>query len=301
VCGDVTDIESLKSAVKDSDWVLHLAGVTKSFRARSMRDVNEQGARNIAAACARQANPPVLILVSSLAAAGPSCGDRPRVESEAPQPVSVYGRSKLAGERAATQFCDRVPLTILRPPIVFGEGDPNGLALFRSVARFGVHAVPGAGDSRFSMVHAADLAEAIRIAAHDGQRVAADGTAGIYFATGRETPTFAELGRMIGGVLGKSGVRIFPSPGPVLWTAAAVCELMARVRRQPFILNFDKVREATRGAWHCDGSALYRLGFQPEPLYNRLQQTAIWYRQQGWIPAGKSRRAKVLWRTSREF
>lgn len=300
VYGDVTDIKSLESAVKHRDIVVNVAGVTKSFTARSMQLVNEQGAGNVAATCARQLTPPVLIHVSSLAAVGPSLPDRPRVESDEPIPVSRYGRSKLAGERAASKYCDKIPLTIIRPPIVFGEGDSNGLPLFRSIARFGVHTVPAAGEQPFSIVHAADLAEAIRTVAQAGQRVQPHQSGGIYFVTGQESPAYSELGRMIGGVLGKSSVRIFHSPDSVLWAAAAIAELAGRIRRDPLVLNFDKVREAVAGAWHCDGSALYGLGFRPAPLRERLRQTAEWYQKQGWIPAAKPRRASVVWRTSRE-
>jgi dihydroflavonol-4-reductase len=300
VYGDVTDFKSLESAARHRDIVVNLAGVTKSFSARSMQLVNEQGAENVAAACARQSTPPVLIHVSSLAAVGPSPPDRPRVDSDMPAPVSRYGQSKLAGERAASRYCDRIPLTIVRPPIVFGEGDSNGLPLFRSIARFGVHTVPGSGDGLFSMVHATDLADAIRIAAQDGVRVQPQESGGTYFVTGFETPAFAELGRMIGAILGKSDVRIFRSSPAVLWAAAAVAELVGRIRREPFVMNFDKFREAVGGAWQCDGSALFQLGFRPAPLRDRLRQTAEWYQKQGWIPAAKPRRAGVVWRTSRE-
>ena len=256
VNGDVTDIESLEPAVKRRDVVVHLAGVTKSFSARTMKLVNETGAENIAQACARQSTPPVLVLVSSLAAAGPSPPNRPRTESDLPAPVSRYGWSKLAGERAASKYCARIPLTILRPPIVFGEGDTNSLPLFRSIARFGVHTVPGSGEGLFSMVHATDLADAIRLVAQNGQRVQSHGSGGTYFVSGHESPAYAELGRIIGGILDRSNVRIFCSPASVLWTAAAIGELAGRIRREPFVLNFDKFREAVGGAWHCDGSAL---------------------------------------------
>ncbi len=300
VPGDVTDAASLASAVQRRDVVLHLAGVTKSFSPRSMRRVNEVGAGNVAAACARESTPPVLVLVSSLAAAGPSTGDRPRIETDVPEPVSWYGQSKLAGEQAAIRYADRIPLTILRPPIVFGEGDTNALALFKSIARFGVHAVPGTGDDRYSMVHAADLADALRLVAERGERVCHGRSGGTYFVAGHETPTFNELGQMIAEVLGKPHIRIIHNPGPVVWMVGAVCELVSRISRQPFIMNLDKAREATGGSWDCDGSALFRLGFDPAPLRDRLRQTAAWYQQQGWLPQKQPRRAGVFWRTSRE-
>ena len=40
-------------------------------------------------------------------------------------PVSNYGKSKLAGEAAARKFAGQLPITIIRPPIVFGFGDDS--------------------------------------------------------------------------------------------------------------------------------------------------------------------------------
>ncbi len=69
--------------------------------------VNAGGVEAIAQACTDQPDRPVLVLVSSLAAAGPS-RERPTVESDPPMPVSDYGRSKLAGEQAAAAVRRRV-------------------------------------------------------------------------------------------------------------------------------------------------------------------------------------------------
>jgi len=80
-----------------------------------------------------------------------------KTEADPLSPVSHYGHSKRAGERAAARYADRVPITVVRPSIVLGEADVLGLPLFRSIARWGVHAVPGFRRPRFSLIHADDL------------------------------------------------------------------------------------------------------------------------------------------------
>ncbi len=288
VHGDVTDRDSVRRALAGVDVVYHLAGLTKSLRCDELQRVNEEGVRNVAACCAELDRPPVLVVVSSLAAAGPAPGDRALDETDEPAPVSQYGRSKRAGELAAAEFASRVPTTIVRPPIVLGEGDRAGFPMFESVAKWGIHLVPTFFDHRFSIVHAQDLATALVLLASQGHRISGDeGDAeGIYYAAADETPTYAELGRMIGDVFGRSHVLVLHNPKAAVWSIAAISEFVSRIRRKPHFLNLDKAREATAGSWACRCDHLRRdTGFQPaQSLQQRLSQTAQWYIGQGWLP-----------------
>jgi len=285
--GNVTDAESLRRAVRGVDVVYHLAGVTKSLRKETMCEVNEVGSRLVAEACAAGESPPVLVAVSSLAAAGPSSATRLRTEADPERPVSVYGKSKRAGELAVAALAGDVPATIVRPPIVFGEGDTDMLDMIRPVVRFRLHAAPGLLTKRFSLIHADDLSAGIRLAAEKGERLPADrGRAGqgIYFLAHDEHPTYIQLGHHIAHADGK---RFFiPLRLPILftWIAAGGAELLARYRRQPLILNFDKAREASAGSWSCSPQqAKTQLGFQAASLDERLKQTIAWYRREGWL------------------
>jgi hypothetical protein len=100
---------------------------------------------------------------------------------------------------------------------------------------------------------------------------------------GDEQPTFAELGTLIGTALGRARVFICRSSSTLaLWPAAAVAEVIARLRGEPYIFNFDKAREAQAGSWTCSAQAIRaQVGFAPHaPLLDRLRQTANWYLQQ---------------------
>jgi len=291
VQGDLTNPRSPRAAVEDVDAVLHLAGLIKAFSLAELLSVNEQGVRNVVVACAARSDPPVLLVVSSLAAAGPSLSDLARTEIDAPAPVSNYGRSKRAGELAAEEFAAQVPISIVRPPIVFGEGDHGMAQMFRPIARLGLHVVPGSFDRRFSLIHAADLAESLVRVIHNGRRVvpASDPqralAAGYYFVATPEQPTYAELGSLIGAALNRRRVRILRTPEWLTWGVAGASELLARVRRQPSIFNVDKIREATAGSWICSPQrAQEELGFSVAvSLEDRLAQTAEWYQREGWL------------------
>ena len=292
VYGDVTDRSSLPPAVAGSQIVFQVAGCTRAFRAKKLYQVNQQGVRNLAQTCAEQTAPPVLVSVSSLAAAGPAPGGRLRAETDPLVQVSNYGRSKRAGERAAEEFADRVPTTVVRPPIVLGERDRTGLQMFKIVAQSGIHPVPGLGRARHSVIHAADLANLLILAAQGGTRLKPGGdengpssSQGYYFAACSEHPTYAELGRMIATALGRRRLLVVPTPPQMMWLVAAGNEIISRITRRPAYLNIDKVREARAGSWLCSAeAAVDGLGFSvAAPLVDRLRQTAQWYRKEGWL------------------
>jgi dihydroflavonol-4-reductase len=284
--GDVRSAGRVRSAVEGVDVVYHLAGLVTAFRQSDLVAVNTDGFRNVAAACAARTTSPTLVAISSLAAAGPSPPDRPRTESDPARPVSHYGRAKRAAEMIAADFAARVPITIVRPPIVFGEGDLNLRNTFRAIFRYGVHVALGVAPKRYSLIHVRDLVDALILCSERGSRLdacaecAAHSPRGYYFVATDEQPTFAELGRLIGNCLGRQRVRILRSSGPTwLVLAAALAEVGARLRGTPYIFNFDKAREALAGNWTCSSQAIRReLGFALQiPFLDRLRQTSDWY------------------------
>jgi nucleoside-diphosphate-sugar epimerase len=289
--GDVRDQDSLHRAVSGVDSVYHLAGLTRALSRGELWRVNVAGVENVARACARQPNPPVLVLVSSLAAAGPSRPDRPRREVDPPAPVSLYGRSKLAGEQAAARWAGRVPMTVVRPPIVLGGGDPNGLVMFRMIVRRGVHVVPAMGSSRVAIIHACDLVQALLHLARLGLRLAppdardASPAQGLYFVADSQQPAYADLGHLIGTTAGRHSVRVVHIHRPWVYLGGALGEWIGRVRGKPLLTNLDKFKEATAGCWTCSNDRIRTtLHFTPQrPLADRLRETTDWYRQAGWL------------------
>jgi nucleoside-diphosphate-sugar epimerase len=256
--------------------------------------VNAGGVETVAAACADRAVPPVLVVVSSLAAAGPCAASRARVEGDDPAPVSNYGRSKLAGEQAVAKYAGVVPTTIVRPPVVFGPGDRAVLEVFRPIARWGFHVVPGwrgggVRDKRLSLIYIDDLVEGVLLAAGKGERLCepslrAQGR-GIYFIAGDDQPTYSDLGRAIATALGRRPPGIIRVPSPLLRLMGIGGEVMALLRRRPGWISQDKVIEALAGSWTCSpAKARTQLGWSPAAgLVDRLRQTTQWYRQAGWL------------------
>jgi len=291
IVGDLTDRGSVERALIDSQasTVFHLAGLVKARSQVDFTRVNAGGVEAVAAACARRPNPPVLVAVSSLSAAGPGREGSLRMESDIPEPVSRYGRSKLAGEVAAAAHAGAVSISIVRPPIVFGAGDRAVLEMFRPIARWGFHLVPGwrGNGRRLSLVHVDDLVEGLLLVAQKGERLGGQKSPGqgIYYMAGEENPTYVQLGQALAAALGQKPPGNLRVPGPLLRLAGMGGDVMGRLRGTMGWINSDKMTEALAGSWICSAAkARTQLGWSPAaPMAQRLQQTVQGYRQAAWL------------------
>jgi len=104
--GSITDLEAVRKAMPEADYVLHLAARTSV--PRSVKDpietnrVNVDGTLNVLIA-ARDAKVKRVVFAASSSAYGET-PTLPKVESMQPQPISPYGVSKYVGELYAQTF-----------------------------------------------------------------------------------------------------------------------------------------------------------------------------------------------------
>jgi nucleoside-diphosphate-sugar epimerase len=227
-------------------------------------------------AAAAGAGRPRLVLVSSMAAGGPSPRDHPLRGDEPPAPVTAYGRSKLAAEQVVR--ASSLPWTIIRPPTVYGPRDHEVLKVFQLV-RFGIAPVFGNGTQQLSAVHGADLATALIAAARSGAT-----TGRTYYACHAEVVSSAELVRYVGEAMGRRPV-VIPVPALVGRALLRVTETSARIARQATILTADKANEFFQPAWTGDPTPLTRdSGWSAaRDLRTGLAETYRWYRSAGWL------------------
>ena len=286
ITGSLQGVETLAEAVAGVDVVFHVAGRVAALHREEFIADNVVGSRTVMEAAASQPTPPVVVMVSSLAAGGPSLPGTPRTEADPDHPVSAYGASKLAAEHAAGQFASQVPLSIVRPPVVFGPGDRNSFMLFQTIARLGLHLVPGRHTMPMSIVHVEDLCTALVLLAERASRVVPDDGhhTGVYYITSGRTITYSELGQLAAAGLG-TRVRVMPLPRTMFWIAGGLAEVAGHLRRKPSIFNIDKIHEALATGWECRDDRLRReVGYVPaETLETRFAQTADWYRSEGWL------------------
>jgi len=297
VQADLQDRDSLALAVADQQVIYHLAAVARATKLETFTKVNQIGFANLLQSTIAAGGGAKVVFVSSLAAVGPSRFRQPHRECAIPEPISNYGKSKLAAEKLAQQFSDRLNISIVRPPIVLGPHDPRGFEIFRLIDRWGVHFNHSIKNEQYSVIHVADLCAALIAVAASGESLTTqDSSAGVYFAAGDEIVSYRRLGAMIGHTLGKCATFNFPVPPAALRLIGGVNTTLGRLAGSPKFMNYDKVRDVTAGSWSCENKKLKReTGFRlPIPLTQRLSQTARWYRNEGWLKPQTARNTRRI-------
>ncbi len=124
---------------------------------------NVDGTRNIAEAC-RTFGVPTLIFTSTNCLWASNIGHA-IAEDEKPEPIEIYGRSKLAAEEVLAEFRDALNVVILRCPTIIDSGRLGLLAILFEFIQDGKKVwVVGGGANRYQFIYAQDLATACLLA-----------------------------------------------------------------------------------------------------------------------------------------
>lgn len=275
VHGSLSDTRALEEGCRDADVVYHVAGALAARNEAAFMRANRDATARLLEV-ARLQSPTRFVFVSSQAAGGPNPRGEPIDEGHPPRPVTSYGRSKLAAEEVV-RAAD-MPWTIVRPPVVYGEGDRELLKVFK-LAATGITPVFGDGRQELSIVYAGDLADALVVVA-----TAANTANRLYYVAHPKPTTSGGLVHAIAAARGGK-VRLVPLPHALargmLWLTGGVAALTGRVT----LLSSDKAPEFFAPAWTCRSEAMARdAGWRARvDLDTGLRRTMEWYRERRWL------------------
>jgi dihydroflavonol-4-reductase len=276
VTGDLCDGSTYRDQLEGCAAVVHCAATTRARSLSEFHRINVGGTEAVASAAAAACPGAMFVHVSSQAAAGPCRDGMPVRESDPPEPVSRYGRSKLESERTLARHHSG-PWCVVRPSVVYGAGDAGLLPMFAVVAR-GVAPVPGGGRRRMQLLAAEDLAQVLFAAA---QRPDLHGRRG--FAAG-DTVSMADLVHELAR-LRTPRARTVPVPDLAIRLLGVLGSLHGALGRAPRPFNRDKAREMLQADWLCDGEPLLRdLRVTAVTRWrDGIRRTCRWYVEAGWL------------------
>jgi nucleoside-diphosphate-sugar epimerase len=277
--GAIDRIEGLAEAMDGVDAIVHCAGVVKARSSDEFFAVNVGGTSNVVqAARALKGKLRRFVHVSSLEAVGPSSDGRP-VPADQENPVTAYGRSKLAAEKVVLAAKDDLPVTVLRPGAIYGPRDREILEAFRAI-RLGLLPLIDHGRAKGMWIYATDCASAciraVEAEVPSGRAYFVDDGCGPIDQKQMLTDAEAALGR-------RAVVRS-SLPVPVLMTVARGLEVFGRLTNRPVMLTREKANMLLMD-WICSSENTRReLDWEPKVAWREgVERTVRWYRDNGWL------------------
>jgi nucleoside-diphosphate-sugar epimerase len=218
------------AALEEVDFVVHLAahahqmGAPDSVQRPIFDEVNEAGTRVLATAIRAAPGVQRLVFVSSAGAVRTSAPDVLTATTPC-EPEGAYAQSKRAAELAvqAALADASADWCILRPPLVYGPGNPGNMARLLRLVERGLPLPLAHIRNRRSFVYVGNLVAAIELClTHAGASRQA-----FFVSDGDDLSTPVLVRRL--SKYARRPARLFPVPAPLLGAAARVGDLFARL------------------------------------------------------------------------
>ncbi len=277
--GDVADRESVFKAIEGKDIVFHIAALFRQakFPDEVYWDVNVRGTENVLDAaeefgCERVVHCSTIGVHSHIV-------DPPADENEDYRPGDIYQVTKCEGEKLAKARFEsgRVKGTIIRPAMIWGDGDRRLLKLFRGVAKRRFPII-GDGKTLTHWIYVHDLVQSFILAA---EKDAAVGQT--YIIAGKQPQTIEEV---VDAVAEAAGVKPLPIkiPAAPVQALGSVVECVCKpLGIEPPIYR-RRVDFFTKDRCFDTSKAESELGFQAaNDFRTEVKKIYQWYNQAGWL------------------
>ncbi|WND33045.1 NAD-dependent epimerase/dehydratase family protein [Streptomyces sp. BB1-1-1] len=260
VRGDLADPRSLRGVCSEIDTVVHAASYV-GRDPQQCHDVNQQGTRALLEE-ARRAGVRRFIYLSTASVYGEGPHRGPAEGEVEPAPASPASSSRLRAEQEVRAAGG----TVLRPHLIYGEGDRWFVPAVSRLLRL-VPAWPAGATSLSSVIEVGDLARVVA-ALVDGAGVPGEG--GTYHVA---HPRPLSMARLLAEL--RSALRL-PAPRRV-----PAADHRALVRQSLPGLTDHQYALLTQDHWYDTSSIWGQIGLDPGPGFEaRFAACSAWYREQ---------------------
>ncbi len=281
--GSYSDVDFLQSVVKNKDIIVHSAGVLASLSYDGFYKGNVLVTKQLLDAIKEvNANLQRFVHISSLAVAQPSPNvDFPTNEDDdLLEPLTRYGKSKLEAEYLVRTYSKYFPITIIRPPSVYGPRDEAIYGYLRLISNGFIAPIMGFDSKVLSLIHVSDLVRGIYIASTTLKAISKT-----YYITSKQYYTWNDIISATQKAVDKKLIIRVPLPNILITIIGYVSEFIGRLQKNPSIFDREKAKNFTQRHWICSHKkAVEELQFQQEiSLEAGMQETIEWYKKNRWM------------------
>jgi len=255
--GDVRDTEALSEAAKGKDIIYNLAAEHRDdVRPVSLYDeVNVGGAKNVVEA-AKSNGIHKIIFTSSVAIYGLNVGEPD--ESFPAKPFNDYGRSKWEAEEVFRAWVKEDPansLVIVRPSVIFGEGNRGNVYNLMKQIASGKFLMIGKGENKKSMGYVGN------IAAFLSSLATPEPINEVYNFTDKPDLTSMEIVNIIKNALGQTD-KLITLPYSVGLLGGYLFDFLAKITGKTFPVSSIRIKKFTANTT-INNDKLLASGFKP--------------------------------------
>jgi dihydroflavonol-4-reductase len=271
--------EDISDIIKEANYIFNVAGVVKSKTYEGFERGNYLNTKYLLELALKvNNNLSKFIHISSLTVSGPNKSEKPVTEDDIPNPITTYARTKLKAEEEVMKYKDKFPITIIRPPAIFGPRDAEILIYFQTFLK-GLNSLIGIKEKYLSLIYVKDLVQGIMLAAEK-----AESNGEIFFISSDKEYSWKEISDVTAKVTNKKPIKI-RIPHFVVYTVGFSAELFSFFSKSAPTLNIEKCKDITRKRWVCSNAKAKKLlGFEEKyDLISGFTETVNWYKENNWI------------------
>lgn len=274
--GDVTTISAIDSAVKNCDFIFHLAGfagIWSKDKTLAYR-TNVEGTRNILEAALK--NDIQKVVFTSSAATLPASEQDNHIDEDSPMPdayLTEYEKTKREAEQICLEYNTRgVNTVVVNPTRVYGPGPLNKsnsvTILIKNYIKGTWRFIPGNGNQVGNYVFIDDVVEG-------HIRALERGLPGEKYILGGTNVTYNEFFETIGKVKGKH-YKLYHLPQSVMAAFAAFELFCAENFGKTPLITPPWIKRYNQNRLVSSQRAMEELGYSVTPLEEGIEKTILW-------------------------
>ena len=266
-------------ALEELDYVFHCAGLTKAKSRSGYFHVNATACSNLYEQCQKRGSQiKSIVHLSSLAATGPSPQGSLVDEKTPCKPVTFYGQSKLAGEEIALQYSQWIPLTVIRPPVVYGPREENFFTFIKLIQK-GWGLQIGRAGKELSLIYVSDLVEAMLTASDPAKQKGRS-----YFVTDGRVYVWEQIVKECARIMNVH-VKTLKIPEAVLVPVALFFEAWSSFSSRPALFDRQRMIDIRQSSWSASAENFFKeFDFTPQYEISRgLTETVKWCQKGKWL------------------